>query len=316
MNKKSKVIFLAAAGMIASLVLALGGVRAILGATHSAGQGQSVAPIKKASEQFKNIQVLKDLPADQLYPAMHFMADSLGVDCVDCHAGIPGRVDGEKDDKQMKLTARKMIKMTMEINNANFGGNNNRTVTCFTCHRGSRQPVATPVITDVPTPNVNSAETVPMPDQILDKYVDAIGGTDSIQKVRTIVEEGNIESGPNKIPVEIFAKAPNKRVYLKHTASGDAISTTDGASGWLRTADGNVRDMTAAEASGERLDADFSFPLQAKLAFQQIRASAPETIGDKKAYCLVARTAGTAPVKLYFDARTGLLLRVIRYTDV
>jgi Photosynthetic reaction centre cytochrome C subunit len=101
--------------------------------------------VKKASEQFRNIQVLKDLPADQLYPTMHFMADSLGVQCVDCHVGVPGQVDGEKDDKQMKRTARKMLMMTMEINKTNFDGQNGSpAVTCYTCHRGSRQPLVAP----------------------------------------------------------------------------------------------------------------------------------------------------------------------------
>jgi hypothetical protein len=136
------------AGIVSSLVLAFVGARGISGESRSVRPIQAAAPVKKASEQFKNIQVLKDLPADQLYPTMHFMADSLGIQCVDCHVGIPGQVDGEKDDKQMKLTARKMIRMTMEINKANFDGqNSNHTVTCFTCHRGSRQPLATPTIT-------------------------------------------------------------------------------------------------------------------------------------------------------------------------
>lgn len=147
MNRKSKAIVLAA-GIISILAPAFVGGHAISGTARSAQPSQA-SPVKKASEQFKNIQVLKDLPADQLYPTMHFMADSLGVQCVDCHVGVPGQVDGEKDDKQMKRTARKMIMMTMEINKANFDGQNgNRTVTCYTCHRGSRQPLATPVISN------------------------------------------------------------------------------------------------------------------------------------------------------------------------
>src|SRR5689334_2024281 len=39
---------------------------------------------KTATEQFKNIQILKDMPADQLIPAMQFMTASLGVDCEYC----------------------------------------------------------------------------------------------------------------------------------------------------------------------------------------------------------------------------------------
>jgi hypothetical protein len=144
MNKKSKVIFLAGSGLVLSVVFAVLAMRTLAVASQSNGPVQATS-VKKAAEQFKNIQVLKDLPADQLYPTMHFMADSLGIQCVDCHVGIPGQVDGEKDDKQMKLTARKMIKMTMEINKANFdGAKSGPSVTCYTCHRGSRQPLSTP----------------------------------------------------------------------------------------------------------------------------------------------------------------------------
>jgi hypothetical protein len=143
-NKKSKAIVLAVAGLISILVLAFVGARAISGAAQPRGPAQAVT-VQKASEKFKNIQVLKDLPVDQFYPTMHFMADSLGVECVDCHVGVPGQVDGEKDDKQMKRTARKMLAMTMEINRANFDGQNGKhAVTCYTCHRGSRQPLTTP----------------------------------------------------------------------------------------------------------------------------------------------------------------------------
>lgn len=150
MSKKSKKIVLTM-GAVSILMLVFLSAHAISGAARLARPAQA-APVKKASEQFKNIQVLKDLPADQLYPTMHFMADSLGIQCVDCHVGVPGQVDGEKDDKQMKRTARKMIAMTMEINKANFDGQNgNRTVTCYTCHRGSRQPLAKPESSKAPS---------------------------------------------------------------------------------------------------------------------------------------------------------------------
>jgi hypothetical protein len=156
LNKLTKT-FLVAAGAIAAIYLMTPGVRSVPRVVAAGRPGQTAAPVKKASEQFKNIQVLKDLPADKLYPEMHFMSESLGVECVDCHVGIPGQVDGEKDDKQMKLTARKMIKMTMEINKANFDGqNSNRTVTCYTCHRGSRQPLARPIISEVAAPKAQT----------------------------------------------------------------------------------------------------------------------------------------------------------------
>ncbi len=95
---------------------------------------------KKAEEQFKNIQVLKGLPADQLFPTMQFITASLGVECEFCH--VQGAFD--KDDKKNKQTARKMMEMMFAINKDNFEGH--RAVTCNSCHRGSADPQAIPAV--------------------------------------------------------------------------------------------------------------------------------------------------------------------------
>lgn len=91
--------------------IVVNGARARGGAT----QGTTVGP-KTAVQQFKNIQVLKDIPADQLIPAMQFISASLGVECEFCH------VEGafEKDDKKPKQTARVMVGMMFTINQDNF----------------------------------------------------------------------------------------------------------------------------------------------------------------------------------------------------
>lgn len=58
-----------------------------------------------AEEQFKNIQALKGIPADQLMPSMQFISASLGVECAYRHV----EQVFEKDDKKPKVSARKMI---------------------------------------------------------------------------------------------------------------------------------------------------------------------------------------------------------------
>src|SRR5882762_8220914 len=89
-----------------ALVVAL--VAAFLGARAQnppqAGAAQNgAAAAKTASQHFKNIQVLKDIPADQLIPSMQFITASLGVECEYCH--VEHAMD--KDDKKTKVTARK-----------------------------------------------------------------------------------------------------------------------------------------------------------------------------------------------------------------
>src|SRR5271167_693202 len=99
------------AGMIALVVvcgMVIGGAKAQSGGAPAA----NAAGPKKAEEQYKNIQVLKGIPADQVIPAMQFIATSVGVGCEFCH------VEGafEKDDKEQKKTARKMMTMMFAIN--------------------------------------------------------------------------------------------------------------------------------------------------------------------------------------------------------
>lgn len=89
---------------------------------------------KRAEQEYKNIQVLKGVPAERLTKIMFAFKDSLGVECTYCHI----KDQFEKDDKTTKQIARKMIKRVLEINGDGFGGR----VSCYTCHRGNAKPPA------------------------------------------------------------------------------------------------------------------------------------------------------------------------------
>src|ERR1700722_1943658 len=112
---------------------------------------------KTAEQQFKNIQVLKGTPADQLAPSMQFITASLGVQCDFCH--VPNAMD--KDDKKPKKIARQMMEMMFAINKDNFNGS--RMVTCYSCHRGAIRPVGTPIIDEAKM--TGGAMSMPMPKQ-------------------------------------------------------------------------------------------------------------------------------------------------------
>src|ERR1044072_7768194 len=71
---------------------------------------------KTAEQVFKNIQVMQGTPASELNASMHLIRAALGVECEYCH--VEGARD--KDDKEPKQTARKMITMMMEINKTSF----------------------------------------------------------------------------------------------------------------------------------------------------------------------------------------------------
>src|SRR5690349_9215956 len=172
--------------------------------------GAGPAP-KLAEEEFKNIQALKGIPAEQVIPSMQFIAASLGVECEYCHVAHAN----EKDDKKPKVTARKMINMMMAINKDNFEGH--REVTCYSCHRGSADPVGTPIITDEEPRRAGGEEkkpgeakpALPAADELLHKYLTAIGGAEALQKITSRVQKGTLTVfGGQHFPAEVYSKAP------------------------------------------------------------------------------------------------------------
>lgn len=270
-----------------------------------------------AEQVFKNIQVLKGTPANQVVLSMQFISNSLGVECEFCHV----RGANEKDDKKPKQTARQMIQMQMAINRDNFKGE--REVTCFSCHRGAHDPVGVPIIAEGepkrPEPEKAEAASPALPtaDEILNKYVQAVGGAAALEKINSRVEKGTISFGGQQMPVEVLAKAPNKRISLVHTPGGDNITAFDGHAGWI----GNPgprppREMSAQENEAIGFDATFYLPTELKKMFSQFRVRpAAEKIDGHDVVQLIGANPGKPPMRLFFDKESGLLVRSIRYAD-
>ncbi len=220
-------------------VLGIAAALAICGFVVRGVKAQSSAAFaapKKAEEQFKNIQVLKGIPADQLIPSMQFITASLGVECDFCH--VQGAF--EKDDKKPKQTARKMMDMMFAINKENFEGH--REVTCYSCHRGNAKPLATPVVmSEEPKEGMGEPAKAegtgkenagPSGDQLLDKYLQASGGAAAIDKITSRVMKGTIDVGGKAIPIDIYSKDPDKRISFMHMPEGDSVTAFDGHEGW------------------------------------------------------------------------------------
>jgi photosynthetic reaction center cytochrome c subunit len=278
-------------------------------------------PAKTAAEEFKNIQVLKNIPADQLIPTMQFIGASLGVECEFCHIGR----DMDKDDKKAKKTAREMMRMMFAVNQNNFSGE--REVTCNTCHRGSIHPQAIPAIaTEAPKPpttdgdhdnDAASLASWPSGNSVMAKYLEALGGKPTLEKVATRVEKGNaVLAGGRGLPIEIFAKAPDERVSVMHTANGDSVTAFNGHVGWLAAPGRPLREMSAADQYAARLDATVMFPANLAAMFDELKLQPhPETVDGHAATVVWGITKGQPPVRLYFDPQSGLLLRVLHYVD-
>ena len=290
---------------------------------------QAPAPPKvpMAEDVFKNVQALKGIPVDDFMATMGLMSAALGFDCDSCHerAGTDN-VAWDKDTPN-KVMARKMILMVQGINRDNFRGR--QMVTCFTCHRNRDIPLVTPKLDDWYGETVQTLDDVlpaatggPTVDQILDKYMKALGGEQKVRALTSFVAQGSGSGfggfGGNT-HVEVLAQAPDKRAtyitYPDDPKRGDSTRTFDGHTGWLTTPLAVVHkyELTGSELDGAKVDAELSFPYQIKSALTNVHAGPVASIKDKD----VQLIQGTGPrgmiVTLYFDVQSGLLLRTVRY---
>jgi len=322
---------------LGTVVVCLVGVALASGQAAAGGQTASTQKPVMAEDILKNVQVLRGIPLDEFMGTMGFFAAALSLNCTDCHVGAAlDNWERYADDTPRKQTTRKMILMVRAINQANFGGK--REVTCYTCHRSSNRPKVTPSLAEqygTPPPDdpdeLESVEQTPAPgapsaDQILDKYIQALGGAQRLANLSSFVAKGTYtgyDTSDAKVPVEVYAKAPGQRTTVAHVSVGDGTtkdSTTvyDGRAGWISMPNTLVPMLvlTGGNLDGAKVDADFSFPGRIKQALTNWRAGFPETtIDDHEVQIVQGISAGKSLVKLYFDRKSGLLLRQVRYAD-
>jgi len=295
---------------------------------------QSAQAEDKPVEQVqKNIQVLTGMPSSQLLPVMHFMRTSLGVRCDYCHVAENGKY--WMDDKPAKQTARRMLRMVFEINKANFGGQS--VVTCNTCHRGSIKPLPVPAIGQgafTNTTNNEAAATtperLPTADEVFDRYLQALGGKASVDKVKTrwmkttLLRPKLVNTGVARAVVlnraeswtiETFQKSPNKYLAIINTPDGVIYQGFNGTTGWTKSPRGQ-REMNAVELARIKRQADLYSDLKLKERYSEVRVSGKSKISDQEVYVVEAGSLENKTEKLFFDVKSGFLLRRIVFTEI
>lgn len=272
------------------------------------GLSKGTAQEKTTEQAYKNIQILKGVPASQLDAVMASFTGSLGVRCNHCH--VPGQFD--KDDKPAKQTARKMIRMVFDLNKGSFDGRG--AVTCVTCHRGQTRPANVPSLGQslwLPSNQTAKQETpLPSVEQILERYAQASGGRAAVERVTSRVWKGSrVGADGVLVPEEVYAKAPNKLLTVTSYPNQVFRTGFDGARGWARSNQG-ARELPAEMLAQLRREAEFYKETRLKDIYSKLTVVGRETIGGREAYVVEAAPAGGGDVeKLYFDAETGLLVR-------
>ena len=276
---------------------------------------QQPAAVRTAEQQFKNIKVLTGTPASQVIPAMHVIEKSLGVDCEFCHVA-----DRSKDDLPTKETARQMITMVLNLNKNVFAGRTQ--VTCFTCHHGNADPVTVPPLPQGAAMLAATEESpaakpsLPTVDEVLAKYVQALGGEQALRKVtsRLITATWELPTGPGgntPVPAQLerYQKAPNLTMSVNRTAMFTTAMGFDGTTAWLEDAKGVVTAAPPIDQGHLKRSSDLYQSLDLKQQFSGLTVTGMEKVNGHDAYVVVGTPAGERPERLLFDTQTGLLLR-------
>jgi len=286
---------------------------------------------KNAGESFKNVTTpaLKGLTVADFMGAMGVISADLGLDCADCHPGAGSDKADFVIDTPQKVTARRMINMVTAINKENFGGVQN--VTCWTCHHGKEKPATTITLDKLyGSPNdekddlITQGEGEPTGAQVLDKYIAALGGAQKLAGLKSWVATGTsvgYEGLGGGGSFTVYAEAPDKRaqviIFKDHPERGDTYRVYNGKTGWNKTPRNAVPEyeLSGSELAGMRFDALMAFPGNIKTVLRPPLRTTTTELGDKDVELVQGFGPDALVVSLYFDKKTNLLVRMVRYSN-
>ena len=325
-------IFVAAvstAAWLVSIAVATGMMPTVHAQQPSSSQVAAATPAtpQMSDKVFKNVQVLKGITVDEFMGTMGVYTTSLSLCCGNCHVGAgTSNPKWEDDSNPRKRTARAMTLMVQNINKTSFGGR--QVVTCWTCHRGQLSPSVTPPLDfaygdavvnppDVLSRDPNAAKTV---DQIFTRFIEAEGGAARINALTSYTGKGKSllfgEVGEGN-PAEVFAKADGHYASYVHQQEGDVVRAFDGTTAWwqLPLTVTPQYPLTGTLLEGQKFDATMAFPWKIRTFFNNWRVSFGQTIDGTDVDVIQGSLPSGMIGTLYFDKKTGLLKRYIRYAN-
>jgi hypothetical protein len=169
-----------------------------------------------------------------------------------------------------------------------------------------------PAQTTAKDPSSASAPT-PSADELIAKYVQANGGKDAIQKVTSRQSVGTISIPAMNMSgtIELHEKAPNKMLAVVVLAGAAFRQGFDGEKGWADDPQNGLRELAGSELDETRRQADFYHALDLHKLYSKLEVTGAEKVGDHNTYVVSASNGDGEPDKMYFDAQSGLPVRIV-----
>ena len=152
----------------------------------------------------------------------------------------------------------------------------------------------------------------PTVDQILDKYVEALGGRAAILRLNSRVSKGTFEATEEGVAgsVENYAMAPNKWLFVLEVPEQGALKQGfDGMVAWKSHPGAGVSEMAGQELSNARRNAVFHQPLRLRELYPKMSLQGEDKVGERAVYKIEADPGDGSLRRFYFDKDSGLLLR-------
>ena len=143
-------------------------------------------------------------------------------------------------------------------------------------------------------------------EEVLTKFLQAVGDVTAGDSVETSVSEGNIVDWEGqRIQVEDYWKSPDKRLMIEHRSRAEIRRGSDGKTRW--TQEGNGKPKRVKLSYDQENDVSFEDVLHWRDKLKKADFAGEADVLGAKAFVL--NVAGDRPAALYFDQQTGLLLR-------
>jgi photosynthetic reaction center cytochrome c subunit len=263
-----------------------------------------------APEKYKDIQVLKDVPADQLDLTMRYFVAATGLQCQTCH--MRDQTTGEfayEKDTRAKTTARNMIRLVQSVNAGDFGAR----INCGTCHAGRNQPaglqpaqmmtaeqIAAAAAADAARQGgaggAQAARGTPPPtgaapgqagatgrgnqpagppvDDVIAKYVEALGGRAAVEAVQSRMMSGTLVTRAGQSMNFTIEEKGSKYRETTQREAGPVTVAFDGAKGWTQSA-ATISDLEGFPLQQIARLNDLVRPLRIKEQYQNLQAGRP-----------------------------------------
>jgi zinc protease len=158
----------------------------------------------------------------------------------------------------------------------------------------------------------------PSVDEILTRYVAALGGRAAISKHSTRISKGTLELVGVTLggTAESYFKAPNKFLSIINIPDyGEVRRGFDGQSAWISDPLKGIQPLAGQDLSSTQRDAIFYPSLELKKTYPQMTLKGKQDVGTWSAYVIDGSTTDGTVRHMYFDVSSGLLIRADEESD-